>query len=495
MGNKVIIIGGGIAGLSAGCYLQMNGYDTEIYEMHGLPGGVCTAWKRKGYTFDGCIHWLIGSGESSPFHAIWQELHAIQGRKFVEYDEYLTFEKDGEVFTLYGDADKLEAEFLRFCPEDKKLIDQLMKGIRSLATFQMPVKSEVRMGIKGFFEMLPKLGSMMKWFRMSARTFANKLKSKFVRDIFLDMYCSNPNAEFSMVGFVLMAAGLHGKSGGYPIGGSLEFARAIEKYYLELGGRVYYNETVSKILVRDNKAYGIVSNGNERYADRIVSAADGHSIIYDMLDGEYISRKLDRFYNSAATFQPLIQVSMGVAMKFDVKAHQTIFKLDKPFALDLPGSEQKQLGIVIYHYDPTLAPEGKTVVTALMGTDNYQYWFDLAQKAPEKYEAEKERIAGEVIAAIDKRFPGYAKAVEVVDVATPWTTYRYTHNWKASYEGWLPNAKNMMTRLPKALPGLKNFYMIGQWTAPGGGLPPAAKDGRDIAIRFCKEDKKRFTVK
>jgi len=56
MPEKVIIIGAGVSGPFAGCYLQMNGFDTEIFEMHDLPGEVCTAWKRGGYTFDGCIH-------------------------------------------------------------------------------------------------------------------------------------------------------------------------------------------------------------------------------------------------------------------------------------------------------------------------------------------------------------------------------------------------------------------------------------------------------
>jgi len=69
MSKKVIIIGGGVAGLSAGIYGQLNGYDTEILEMHTLPGGQCTAWKRKGYTFDYCIHWLVGTS-SGPFHDI-----------------------------------------------------------------------------------------------------------------------------------------------------------------------------------------------------------------------------------------------------------------------------------------------------------------------------------------------------------------------------------------------------------------------------------------
>ena len=67
--RKVIIIGAGIAGLSAGCYLQMNGYDTEIFELHTKPGGLCAWWKRKGYTIDGCIHWWVGSRPSiNPNH-------------------------------------------------------------------------------------------------------------------------------------------------------------------------------------------------------------------------------------------------------------------------------------------------------------------------------------------------------------------------------------------------------------------------------------------
>ena len=62
MAKKVDIIGAGIAGLSAGCYLQMNGYDTEIFELHDKPGGLCTSWKRGDYAIDGCIHWLVGLG-------------------------------------------------------------------------------------------------------------------------------------------------------------------------------------------------------------------------------------------------------------------------------------------------------------------------------------------------------------------------------------------------------------------------------------------------
>ncbi len=77
--GKIIIIGAGVAGLSAGCYARMNGYQAEIFELHDLPGGLCTAWERKNYTFDGCIHYLFGSGDGQPFNQVWQELGAAAG--------------------------------------------------------------------------------------------------------------------------------------------------------------------------------------------------------------------------------------------------------------------------------------------------------------------------------------------------------------------------------------------------------------------------------
>ena len=66
--KKVLVIGGGIAGLCAGIYLRKSGFDVEILEKHKISGGLATAWKRQGYTFENCVHWLVGSrpGGSTP---------------------------------------------------------------------------------------------------------------------------------------------------------------------------------------------------------------------------------------------------------------------------------------------------------------------------------------------------------------------------------------------------------------------------------------------
>jgi phytoene dehydrogenase-like protein len=49
-----------------------------------------------------------------------------------------------------------------------------------------------------------------------------------------------------------------------------------------------------------------------------------------------------------------------------------------------------------------------------------------------------------------------------------------------------------MTHISRTLPGLKNFYMAGQWVVPGGGVPPCLYSGRHAVQLVCREDKKPF---
>ena len=128
----------------------------------------------------------------------------------------------------------------------------------------------------------------------------------------------------------------------------------------------------------------------------------------------------------------------------------------------------------------------------MFGTEHYEYWRDLRSGDKEKYDEEKERIARATIEILDNRFGNIKDKVEVWDVATPATLIRYTNNWKGSFEGWLPTPKAIRLKMKKVLPGLRGFYMIGQWVEPGGGLPPALTSGRNVTQMICKQDKKEF---
>ena len=115
-----------------------------------------------------------------------------------------------------------------------------------------------------------------------------------------------------------------------------------------------------------------------------------------------------------------------------------------------------------------------------------------------RYAAEKERIGAAVIAALDRRYPGLAASVEVVDVATPTTFERYTTNWRGAIHGWAlgMDKMNFMTRMgmPKTLPGLRDFYMIGQWVEPAGNVQLSAASGRDLLEVICKRFGKAFVT-
>ena len=66
--KKVIIIGGGISGLTAGILLQKKGFKTVIYEKNNVIGGLCSGWKKDGYFIDNCIHWLTGTNKNSSLY-------------------------------------------------------------------------------------------------------------------------------------------------------------------------------------------------------------------------------------------------------------------------------------------------------------------------------------------------------------------------------------------------------------------------------------------
>jgi phytoene dehydrogenase-like protein len=499
MPAKVIIIGAGVSGLAVGCYLQMNGFDTEIFEMHNLPGGVCTAWKRNGYTFDGCIHWLMGSGPGTNMHRMWRELHAVQGRRFVEWDEYMRVRtRSGETLTIHTDPRRLQQEMLRLAPEDGKLIKQLCGAIRRMSTIDMPVTTE-KMGLferLGYLLPWALLGPVMKtWSSMNVETFCSRLKSRTLAEALTTLYGGEGNMpDFPVIGMIMMLAFMHKKCNGYPIGGSLEFARAIERRYLGLGGRIRYSARVDRILVEQDRAVGVVCEGQEHQADEVISCADGHTTLFEMLGGRYLSPELRSAYETFPVFPSLIYVGVGIGRDLRDRPSAMVFPLKKEIRLEGGALTLKRLGVRLFNFDPTMAPPSKTAAIVMIESRNLPYWKELREHDPVRYREEKKRTGELIVEALDAELGGIRPFVEVVDVATPATWHRYTGNWQGSYEGFLPTRKTMMKNLGFTLPGLANFYMHGQWVSVGGGLPPAGMNGRALARLICKKHQKSFTA-
>ena len=497
--KSIIIIGAGFAGLSAGIYAQMNGYQSQVFEMGDLPGGLCTAWKRKGYTIDGCIHWLVGSSPKSAMYRYWQEVGIAQERQFVNSDQFTRFEgADGRTFVLYCDVDRLEKHMLELSPQDAEVTKEFIQGVRLGIAFDqaqpLETDSALQRTIKGL-----KLGMLMasqgkriqELLKTSTLEFTERFKDPLIRRVIRESWFP----EFSMFFIVFTLAYLHNQNAGYPIGGSMPMSRALEKRYTDLGGQLHYRSKVEKILVEDNRAVGIrLEDGTEVRAGRVVSAADGHTTIFKMLDGKYADEKVREPYEKWKVFPPLLFVGLGVNRRFD-DVPQSVsgfgFELRQP--VEIADATREYLPVHIFNQDPTLAPEGKTSVVVMVPS-NYNYWKELSQDQA-AYEEKKDQVARTIVTLLEQRFPGIGEQVEMVDVATPLTFERYTGNWQGSFEGWLvtpQNAHTVMKPMSQTLPGLENFYMCGQWVSPGGGLPTGVMSARQLLKTLCKQDGAKF---
>jgi len=497
MKKSIIIIGAGISGLAAGCYGKMNGYDTHIFEMNSKPGGLCTAWERKGYTIDCCVQWLVGTKPGNSLYDKWQELGVIKNKNIIYMDEFYRVEQsNGKVFHCYTDAGRLEKHMLELSPEDDTVIHEFIQGIRKFIGFptfidKAPELSNIWDGLKVATSMSSYLTTYRKWNLISVGAFTSRFNSQLLKDG-IGIFWNN---DLSMTFPLMTMAELHEKSAGYPVGGSMGIVKDIEKRYLDLGGQISYQSRVIDILVKNDKANGIkLTDGTQFEADYIISAADVHATIFEMLKGKYIDDSITGHFAKRPVWSPLVFIGLGVDRSFK-DLPQIISGLVLPIDIPLQAGkeEPKWMLVRVHNFEPSFAPDGKTALTVAIEAD-YAYWEEL-RKNISQYNTEKNRIAAAVKNVLNKRFPGFADRVEICDVATPYTFYRYTNTWHGSYMGWLPSTDYANLYMSKRLPGLDNFLMINQWVQPCGGIPAGVMNASHVIQILCKEDKKKYVTK
>ena len=502
--KSVIIIGAGLAGLATGCYAQMNGYRSHILEHHSKPGGVAAAWRRKDYLIDGGIHFLMGHRPGQSIYDLYRELGTARDGCCVDMTTFARFvdEASGTKVDITGDLERLANDLKVIGPDDIKLIDDFisfsraMQGAESLFEIGMGNPKE----IAGPIDQVKQLWGLQKdmGMRMLIKAFAgsySKPMSEYVRNIhspLLRKILVNAFLPEVPVWFVTMLlALLADRQIGLLAEGCPGFVRPIEERYKALGGEVTYRAKVDEIIVRNEQAVGVrLADGTEHYADVVVSAADGYSTIFDMLGGRYVDKKIKERYDTWPLIRPWTMVSFGVTMEFPDEPQFSFIMLKEP--LKVGHQVISELLLRIFNYSPKFAPPGRKVIQASFETE-WDFWNELQNERP-KYDAEKQRVSDEVLSRLEAHYPGVSSSVEVIDVATPYTTWRYTLNHKGAYEGWLPTPKNIMTVIPRTLPGLDNFYMAGQWVIPGGGVPPCLYSGRHVVQILCRRDGKPFST-
>ena len=499
MDDTIIIIGAGIAGLAAGCYAQMNGYQSQIFELHSLPGGLCTSWVRKGYTFDGCIHYLFGSGEGQPFNQVWQELGAFPGQGFVDHEELIRITgAGGRTLVVYSDPDRLEAHLLQHSPADRGPIRDFCSAVRAFTRFDMslinrkPRKLMNLMDWRAFgMGMTPFLPHLAKWALVSAQDFANRFRDPFLRQAIPQMFAW---PEIPMMAGLSMLGYMHTKNAGFP---DRRFAGICARARAPLpgpgrgdslpisGGK----DPVGKSGARSGCACITTTSTAQGGSSRLPTAAARFSICSA---SSTCPAKSNSMYDGRLPLHTLIQVSLGVKRDFSEDPHWVICLLDQP--LLIAGQEHTDIGVKNYCFDPSLAPDGKSTLISMIRT-NYDYWQRIY--GHRLYDSEQDQVADIVIDYLETLYPDLRRDIEIIDVATPLSYERYTGNWQGSSCGWLLTKQTMpllITGMEKTIPGVENFYLAGQWVEPGGSVPLAAMSGRNVIQLVCAADKKAFTA-
>lgn len=486
----------------------MNGFQTQIFEKHDIPGGLCTSWKKGEYTFDGSVHWILGSDKGSGFYAMWSELLDMQAIPFVNHDDRLclTVEKNtnrygSKEFVVYTHLDEFQAYLIDLAPEDEKHIRSFIQDIRSLQAFQVPplmdplplIPSIIR-GIK-MSRYLKFLYLILKQKKKTNFTLSAGFKNEFLKEAFRLLF---DDYEVNMLVFNFPMACFDLNSAGYPIGGSLRWAQRLEERYLELGGVMHYKTPVKKILVENNKTTGLLVRNNVVHeSDIVLSAADWHHTVFDFLDGKYTDKVIEELASEKKIdlYYSVLLVSFGLKRDYKEQLHFNRFPIEKKLVSPC-GTEFKRLETHFYHYDPTLAPAGKTVMACSFYTKNGQYWIDLRKNDRKQYRIEKQKFINALKEALEIKYPGINADIEEEDFSTPATILRYTNNWQGSAQGWLPDNQKLVASTPVKfnLPGLDNFYYASHWSRPGGGVPVAINMARDVAKKICKDNHIPWTI-
>lgn len=484
MGKSVIIIGAGMGGMSAGIYGQMNGLRTRIYEMHTVPGGQCTSWKRKGYTFDVCIHHLMGCSPENKVYRIWSDTGAAPFKLHYS-DEHTTYiAADGKKLEVFYDPDKLERQLLELAPEDAAAIRKYIRLIKTFSKGDM-MGDLMLGGLPGLMKQLPRMLKSARWMKATMAEFAGNFTNPFLKRVFPLLVYTLPEAPLFL--HLSMLSSGFGKDIGWPEGGSAAFASSMAKRYEELGGHIEYGRKVTRIITRNNTAVGVgFADGSEEYADVIVSNADGRKTLKELLEGRYMSEKLEAYCEEKMDETNwAVHVFLGVNRDLTNEPFHKVLLLDRPVVI--AGYETSVLQLSTSGRDTTMAPEGKGVIKVEL-VSKYSYWKDLYQNRS-LYEEEKKRVADQVITLLENHYRGIREQIEVIDVPTLLTWERFmggTRGFinfpakKMSVMGSLSKNKEM------TIPGLKNFYFTGVWTTSAGALFANAISGKRVAEMICR---------
>ena len=492
--KKLIIVGGGVAGLTAGIYACKCGLEVELYEMHTIPGGECTGWDRKGYHFDNCIHWLTGTKEETSLYKVWEAVGALEGVDTYTVEEFRCINYKETMIHLYNDVERLRSHLKEISPEDAEGIDGICDDIKCLQGLNSPIeKPSELMNLKERMKLMRDFKSIgMRAYKLMNITMkqyieeVRQIKHEAIKTAFSNIVPQ----EYTAIAALISLATTSNGNGAWPMGGSRAMAMRMADKLQSYGGKIYYKEKVKEIIVTGKKAEGILlEKGKIISGDYIVSATDLNVTMQQFLGGMFKDKKIDKAYENRDDYKTFTSVDIGLGIAYDLSKRPKRYEFEiEP--LQVGNIIVDRMAISHYCYEKSFAPERHSSVRVSFMTD-YEWWKQLYTNK-EAYKKEKEKMAEEVAKRVESVYPETKGKIEVKTVATPMTYERYCGAYEGAWMSFamIPRKKSFSHK--GRIKGIKNMYLAGQWLYAPGGLPSALATGRWAIQRLCHNEKILF---
>ncbi|OGP53451.1 MAG: hypothetical protein A2Y65_07100 [Deltaproteobacteria bacterium RBG_13_52_11] len=494
MHYDVIVIGGGMGGLTTAALLVRRGLRVLLLEQGERTGGYVTSFTRKGFTFDATGSFLGGCEEGGEFHKLLAQTGALPHLHF------LGIETARNIYPDFSFDLHLTGGFEEYLSEVKKRFPEEQKGFEKYFALLRRIGAEI-----GRFETITRwqmllfpffFWHLIRYERASLGEIMDQsFQAEGIKQVLSSLPAHLPPARLSLLFTATLISKVLAQGVWYPQGGMGTIAQALETAFVEGGGEVRLKTEVERIEVEGGSVQGVVTRGGDFFpAQTVVAAINIRRALIDLLPEEYRGRFSSMVHTLEYSLSSFL-VYLGVKMDLDrrtlpyftyVSPGDAQVEYDQLIRGEMPDYPAVIITIPTL-LDPSLAPPGHHIVR-LMTPAPYGFRDGWGWNDQSRYRTIKEEVAHRLIRLVEGRYlPGLLKQSIVIEAATPRTLERYTANEKGATYGLAPTPGQIGRGRPANKTPLKGLYLAGHYTRPAHGIVGAALSGRFAADMISKE--------
>ena len=478
---KILIIGGGVAGLSAGIYARLNGHEAIVCEKHFVAGGNLTGWNRGGYHIDNCIHWLTGTNPASSHYKMWVELGALgDGIEIVQEGSLFSCDKDGKRVMLPPSLAGLEKQMLDHSKNDEREIKRFIRAVDFLQGADNIAGKKCDEGMT-FGRLVKGVGPLLRYYNRTTGELAALFNSPALRTFITGFW----GDDFGALALIYVFATFCGKNGALPRGGSVKMAERMVERFKKLGGELRLSCEAVKVNLDGGVARSVTfADGSEETADFVILTTDPAMTFGKIIDCPMPSN-LKKLYDDPKMLR--------------YSAYHCAFGCDTPtlpfegdLIFDVPEEfidvlKTKQVILRGFSHESNFSPEGKSLIQTLTFSfeEDSKEFIRLKNEDPEAYKARKKKIAEIFKTLIEEHCESLKGKLELIDVWTPASYRKFVSSDIGSFMSFAMPKKYMPVALSGEIKELRNVVLATQWQQSPGGLPIAAGQGKN-AIKIIE---------